>query len=178
MSSNANGRDITVKGIELGIDMLVDGIATVIPGNATVNLDGKTMSQADALKAAQAIQAVYKARRDLRNALAAKNLEIVTATNDEARRFLNAAFHMAAATLGAQNHDLRKLGFKPKRPPTKLSAEEAARRAEKSRRTREARHTLGPRQKAQIHGAAPDASPAPAPATPAPSPADTNRRAV
>lgn len=59
---------------------------------------------------------------------------------------------MAAAFLGESSGELLKFGFKPKgkRPP--LTLEQKAAKAEKARRTREARHTMGPRQKAAIHG--------------------------
>jgi hypothetical protein len=64
---------------------------------------------------------------------------------------------------GASSQTLVSFGLAPRKPRTRTVAEKAE-TAAKSAATRVARHTLGPRQKAAIHGVAP-ASPEPAVAT-------------
>jgi hypothetical protein len=71
-------------------------------------------------------------------------------------RFLEGRFGMASASLGD-------FGMKPRKARARTAAQKAA-TAQKSAATRTARHTLGPRQKAAIHGTA--AAPAPAPTEP------------
>jgi hypothetical protein len=55
------------------------------------------------------------------------------------------------ATLGAGSQTLVHFGFEPRKPPKRTVRAKAA-AAVKSRATRAERHTIGPRQKAAIHG--------------------------
>jgi hypothetical protein len=84
---------------------------------------------------------------------------------------IDALEHYLRGLFGSTSQTLVSFGLAPKRPPSRTVAEKAE-TAAKSAATRVARHTLGPRQKASIHGAAtpPAAEPTP-PATP-PAPAD------
>ena len=54
------------------------------------------------------------------------------------------------AYLGENNPDIEKFGFVAIGPRRKLSVEEKALRADKARRTRQARYTMGPKQKEAI----------------------------
>jgi hypothetical protein len=64
------------------------------------------------------------------------------------------------ATLGSRSPTLVDYGLTPKKPLKRTSAAKAQ-TAEKSLATRVARHTLGPRQKAGIHGSVPPAPQSP-----------------
>jgi hypothetical protein len=72
-----------------------------------------------------------------------------------------AALHTyLAATLGAASPTLVHFGFEPRKPPKRTVRAKAVVVA-KSLATRAQRHTMGPRQKAQIHGTVtPDDKPA------------------
>jgi hypothetical protein len=56
------------------------------------------------------------------------------------------------ALVGTKSSELTKFGLKPKKKPRALTVEERAAATAKLRATRAARHTMGPRQKAAIHG--------------------------
>jgi hypothetical protein len=64
------------------------------------------------------------------------------------------------ATLGSRSPTLVDYGLTPKKP-IKRTVAAKAQTAEKSAATRVARHTLGPRQKAGIHGSVPPAPQSP-----------------
>jgi hypothetical protein len=151
-----------VKGAELRLDMLAEGLRSV-PGRTSFMIDGETHTAADLLKQVDARRAVYKAVRDLRNQLRAKTSEKRDQRLDDGA-FLTQAQAGFRASLGSTNPDLTKFGFAAVRAPRQLTAEENARKAEQARATRAARGTKGNRQKAAIHGVV-EASPATRPSS-------------
>lgn len=154
-NSIVNTKNIAVKGLELQVDMMIQGIAALVPARSTVLIDGTSMTQPELLRAAQALQTSFKERRDLRSAFTQKQIEIDETTTPSAKKMVAACKIMAATLLGASNPSLATFGFKPKRKPTPLTSEQKSQKAKRSRATREARHTLGPRQKLAIMGSAP-----------------------
>jgi hypothetical protein len=98
------------------------------------------------------------------------------------RTFMSAYVTFVKATFGAQPDVLADFGLKPRKVTTPLTVAQKAEAKAKSQATREARHTMGPKQKKDVKGTvttivsstpstatAPVAtSPAPAPATAAP----------
>jgi len=73
--------------------------------------------------------------------------------------------HAIIAALGSRSPNLVKFGIDPKKDRRQLSSEEKAKKAEQARATRDARHTMGKRQKESIVGTVP-AAPSPAPEAP------------
>jgi len=142
----------SISGSEQTLDTFINALQQNVPANAVILVDGTAYSQQDLVKKADSERAFFK------NARAAKETS-KKATSDlriarpGIRKFLKAAKIGMKAYLGADNPDIEKYGFHFDRTG-ELSADQKAIRAEKSRRTREARHTLGKRQKAGIHGAA------------------------
>ena len=78
-----------------------------------------------------------------------------------ARSFVNELKLAIFTLMGSTNPDLVKFGLKPKKERRKLTGEERVRVTAKAKATREARHTLGPRAKAQIKGEVPPPPPPP-----------------
>lgn len=70
----------------------------------------------------------------------------------EIRRFMKEMKAAAFTLLGSTNPELEKFGFKPEKARRKLTGEELAVRAAKSRATREKRGTKGKRQKEAVKG--------------------------
>lgn len=71
----------------------------------------------------------------------------------DARAFLTELKPAIVALFGTRSVELEKFGIKPKKERRRSSVEEKAAAVERRRATREARHTLGRRQKADIKGA-------------------------
>jgi hypothetical protein len=68
---------------------------------------------------------------------------------------------------------LADFGLKARKPRTPLTPEQKAAAVKKADATRQARHTMGPKQKAAIKGTVPATEPATQPAAPAPTPPTT-----
>ena len=79
-----------------------------------------------------------------------------------ARDFVNELKPAIFAVMGSKNPDLAKFGIKPREAKKKLTGEQRVAVTAKMRATRQARHTLGPRQKSQIKGVVTDVTPPPA----------------
>ena len=108
------------------------------------------------------------------------SLQAVDAARAEAKRVLRQDEELTAKTDGilalvrqalvllylGNDAVLADLGLAPKKQPRQLTAEERLAKADRMRKTREARKTMGSRQKAKVHGettSAPEPTPATAP---------------
>jgi hypothetical protein len=151
MSTNGPNKNVTVKGVELHLDMISAGLPQVFPAGQIFQVGGKVMSFADLQKEVDSRRALFKSVRDLRNQLRAKTQE-KRERRAELGAFIEDVKVAFTATLGRENPELTKLGFAVAKPRTPLTSEEKALRAAKSRETRAARHTLGSRQKESIKG--------------------------
>ena len=84
------------------------------------------------------------------------------ARREQTAPLLAAVRAYAAVTFGEQSAEFTAFGFKP-RKVAQRTAESKAGAVEKLRATRVARHTMGKRQRAAIHGTVPTSSPASGP---------------
>jgi hypothetical protein len=158
---------------------LSDGVsrhAGVIP---TLVIDGHPYAAADIVAVLQEIIAsetsAVTTHAQWRAAVAADRAE-------RARRktFLSGLQQALRVAFGGQIDVLGDFGLAARKPRTPLTPQQKAAAAAKARATREARHTMGHKQKAKIKGTVPQAANPPAatpPATPpaAPSPPASER---
>ena len=152
MFNNANltpEKEVVVRGAELAFDMLYEGFETVIPTTATVVVNGKTLTQPEVLKAIDAIRALLRDERAAKTAYLERRVARLE-KDEEGRQLIRALQTAARYLLGPTNPKLATFGVAPRAEPRRLTGDELVLRAEKARRTREARHTLGPRQKAAL----------------------------
>ncbi len=146
---------------------LIDGFTKHAATLVTLLVAGNTVQTASLITVLQArIQAIKNAiaaHKAFTDAVAAARAEIVgtAAQVSGARQALKVAFSGQASTLGD-------FGLELPKARTPLTAEQKAAAKAKAEATREARHTMGPKQKAKVTGetAAAPAAPAPAPVTP------------
>lgn len=146
------------KGIALRFATLLNGLATGLPpGTTTIVVGGKRYTVPDLVKAAQQLDQPFQLRRQAYDTL--RQLAISRdADRTAAIEFLAEVKVGLAALFGRKNVDLSKFGFAPAKPRPKMSSEERVLRAAKAKLTREARHTLGRRQKAALTAATPSVS--------------------
>jgi hypothetical protein len=151
------------------LTQLIAGLQNSMPPGLTQLAAGGTVSTLAALVTElQAILAVYQAAEDA----AATHAKAILARDELAPTAIPRVEAIRFAVKGAfgkKSPDLPKVGMAPdKTPPTPTVAQKEQRVA-KGKATRVARGTLGPKQKAAIHGQV--ATPAPAsptvPVTPA-----------
>lgn len=140
------------KGIELRLDTAILGLQQHLPATVTSIVIGtQSYSVADAIKLLQSRVEPWKAKRAAKAAL--RQLAVDEDRDYEAA--LQALSDLRASlgvSLGRTNEALTNFGFKPERQRRDLTPEEKVLRAAKAKATREARHTLGSRQKAEIKG--------------------------
>jgi hypothetical protein len=156
---------------------LIEQLPILVPAGSFV-VNGTKFTTAEVVAEAQALVAALKASDVVR-----KQEHDATVTETGLRSSMKAKAssvrNYVVGTLGATSTQAAALGFEPaprSTPTAAVKAEAVAKRA----LTREARHTMGKKQKAAIHGtptaAAPTATPAaPAPATPV-APATTSNK--
>ena len=149
---NVVNTKVVVRGLELAFDMLHSGVASLLSSSTSLVMGGKSVSQPDLLKAIEAACAPVK---DERVAKAAYKKAVLARKerSREARKLVREVRAAIRVVLGEENPDLARFGIAPKSDPRPLTPEEKTLRAEKARRTRELRHTLGSRQKASIKAA-------------------------
>lgn len=99
-------------------------------------------------------QAVVEAGQVYDNAVLAR-----TAAMPRARDFTTVFYLALSAQLGADNAELATYGGRPRKVPPALTSEQKLAAVLKAKATRAARHTMGKRQKAAIHGTVPPAGP-------------------
>jgi hypothetical protein len=138
-----------IKGPELVLDTALRGVETELGKGHTVVVSGTAMSAHELTLGLREYDDVYKNIRRIRGELA-KAYDALRKAKPDEREFLKAFKAGLVARFGESNPELAKFGFKPKRQPQPLTSEEKAQRAEKNRQTRQARHTLGPRQREAI----------------------------
>jgi hypothetical protein len=151
MSGNGPAKDVTVKGVELHLDMIAEGLGQVFEDGTSFPMGGRSVPLQALQKDVDARRALYKRIRDVRNELRRLTLE-KRERQKETRSFLKTVKIAATALLGAGNPELTKLGYTVEKPRTPLTTEQLSVAAEKARATRAARHTLGPRQREAIKG--------------------------
>jgi hypothetical protein len=143
---------------------ILDGIDMHYANVSTLTLVGKQVAVADLKKAIEAdiaaSDASVKAKADLHTVVAAER-----SSHAQLNPLLASFKHTVLAQFGESadaTSVLADFGFTPRKSTKTTSATKAA-AAEKSKATREQRHTMGKRQKAKVHGTPP--APAPKPPT-------------
>jgi hypothetical protein len=152
-------------GLQMRLRSLIAGTEKHYP-NGSLTFDGATYTTAalvqalqsldDATTAMDAARAKWQDAVKAQRATKAKVAPIVKGY----RSYIVTLYGSASATLGD-------FGMVPRKAPAPRTAEQKAAAAARSKSTRAARHTMGPKQKAGIKGTAPTTAPAVAAATPA-----------
>jgi hypothetical protein len=130
---------------------LIAGAEKVLPGVTPVGLVGSTFTPAEITGK---LQAIVNLRADVEAAQATARAKLATeaAEMPALRTFMSAFVLHVQAAYGTSPDVLAAFGIHPKaRVP--LTVEEQAAAVAKRAATREARHTMGPRQKARVKGA-------------------------
>jgi hypothetical protein len=134
---------------------LVNGIETVFPSGATIVIEGTSYNQAAFLAKAQSFLNPEVAARQghlaLQKLVAAKD-----ANAKPADLFYDQVKQALVPFVGSTNVDtLAAYGVAPRRKTSQATSAETVMRAAKANETRQARDTLGPKEKASIKGAVP-----------------------
>jgi hypothetical protein len=143
-------------------DSILAGMPKLPSTLTSLSILGKTYTMADLATQLQ----VYKSKFD---ASGQAHAAAKTADDDvqkiaaEANEFVSEAKAALKAALGRKSSALETVGVKPDKTPAPLPLEKEVERAAKAKATRAARHTMGKKQKAAIHGQVP---PVPTPPKP------------
>jgi hypothetical protein len=135
--------------------LFLAGVAEVVPDKATLMIGGEATTKKELLQKLGELIVPYQQAVD---AEAAYRYAIATrdSQQESSKNYLDEARLVVLAFLGSKNPQLGKCGLSPEKPKTKLTSDQLAERTEKLRQTRQLRHTLGPKQKANIKaGSAP-----------------------
>jgi hypothetical protein len=148
--------------LTLGEEMkdLLDGLRTALPaGTQSFPVGSVVMTVSAVIQALMTFMGDWTVADDS----GAKFHAAVQRRDDNApaaRAFVDELKPAILAVMGSKNPDLLKFGMKPRQARKKLTSEQRVQANAKSLATREARHTMGPRQKAKIKGEVPPAPPA------------------
>jgi hypothetical protein len=127
-----------------------------VAAGTTIALNGRKMPLAD-------VVAIYQGRLDTAAVLAAKREETKIAlaadrSAERARLDADKALRAWVATeFGAESREALAFGFPPAKKPVR-TAQDKADAAKLAQATREARHTLGPKERLKIKGTLPPAA--------------------
>ena len=149
MSDPGPNKAAVAKGLELKLEILLDGLKSAFPAGIALKLGGV---DTDAATLVHELEAHVKAFRDVRDAATALSAKRVLLEGDKpAAKKLFALVRVALqAQFGPESTELVKYGLKPKRAPRPRTNEQKAVAAAKALKTRELRGTKGSRQKAAI----------------------------
>ena len=136
-----------------GLHTLIKGLLKHVDGTEPLLLGGKKykreeliafcQAQLEAIAQVEAAEARVTVLRAKRDALAQGHKPVIRALE-----------HHLRATLGADNLTLAEFGFRPAKKRKKPSGQEMLKAAEKGRATREARGTVGKKERLKIKGKA------------------------
>jgi hypothetical protein len=157
---NRDERNLADQNLMAGLTSKQQTLSSFMFGNTTHTTADIIATLQERIKTADAVdppraawRTAVKANRDLR------------ATTDP----IIAGVRQTLQTMFAGSIDtLAEFGLKPRKVPAALSPDEKAAAVLKAKATRKARMTMGPKQKAKIKGAAPQAEPATLPPAAAP----------
>jgi hypothetical protein len=135
-------------------------------GSATLPVDGKTEQVSDLASEVEGYHGTWSAAETTADAhaKAVKARDKIAVT---VRKRITALSKALKGALGATNPDLKDYGIKPDKVPEPLTTEKQAQKNAKNKATREARHTMGSKQKKAVKGQV-ATPPATAPASPTP----------
>jgi hypothetical protein len=164
MSTNVNsgsgsGGTVTTGGVQLGtaapkglrqrISQMIAGIQAAIPDGSSVTVGGVAMAKADLVNELSQISAAYQAIDA--GVLAAKGArsQLKSGLSGFQKTYLGIKDAMAAY-LGRGNPQLAQLGIKVSEGSKPLTPAQKVVKAEKAKKTRALRHTMGKVQKAAV----------------------------
>jgi hypothetical protein len=158
MSSSTTTINVTTQKATVTAEYkaLITGINQLLPGVDPFDIGSVTLSRADLLAKLQgrvdAANATKAALQAYRTAVANERASDATLKplRAQVKVYLQGRF-------GKTSTQLQSFGFTPNRVPVRTVKAKAAGVA-KSAATREARHTMGKKQKAAIHGTVPEAT--------------------
>jgi hypothetical protein len=166
--ASAGVKEATPKGLEAELTLLLKGLDGVIPNGTSVTIAAKSVTK-DELKAElQKELDLFLAIHSQVGALKTSRLALSQAL-PQIRQDVKNVRDALVGFLGRQNPLLQQMGIRASPGRRPATVEQKALRAQKVRATRAARHTMGARQRALVHGALPAASTAPAVSTVPPS---------
>src|SRR5581483_606227 len=129
-------------GAEQTLDTFVAKLSSSVPANVVILVDGVSYTQPDLVKKANEQLAFFKNARAAKDAWTKATADL-RAARGAIRQFLKATKIGMKGYLGVDNPAIEQFGFHFDKKP-EMSTDAKVLRAEKARRTREARHTLGP----------------------------------
>ena len=140
------------KSIQEGMQKLADGLASAPPcGATTLVIDGEAVPMSEVIADLRAWAAIYEAVWDAARAYQ-RALADRTATEATALPRLAMMGRTVKSMVGRTNPDLARYGLAPDKLRRTLTAEEKASATRLRKATRAARHTMGSRQKEEVHG--------------------------
>jgi hypothetical protein len=142
--------------VHAGLKALIGGLPNMPPGITAVTVLGNTYTLPDLGTKLSSYAAKYATAETL-TTQAKVAVDARDAEAAEAREFLSATKGAIKNALGRKSPALQTVGVTPEKTPAPPTAEEKQQRVAKAKATREARHTMGKKQKAKIKGQVPPA---------------------
>ncbi len=144
-----------VTGLELRLDTAIQGLQTAMPaGVTTIPIAGANLTIPDTIKLAQTRVLPWKSKRGANETLHQLRLDYPR-DYQAALEFLADLKAGLVPILGRTSASLTSFGFKPQKKRKEPSLAKKVISHAKGLNTRAARHTVGSKQKAEIHGAEP-----------------------
>jgi hypothetical protein len=135
----------------------IDGMNALLTDVTVVYVNGRAVPRAQVLETLNSRVTAAEATKAARLALH-KAIENEQAAEAQARPLRASLKLVVQARFGTNSPQVQSFGFSQnKRPKTPAATKAAA--VEKSKATRQARHTMGPKQKAPIKGTSPSETP-------------------
>jgi len=148
------------------VTALLNGLNSgTLAGLTEILVGGTVYKIPDLVTVLQQVQAMLQEVVDAETALA-KAVQTLNDQGPAARKLLQQTRRSVKAQIGNKSASLPLFGLVADKDRTPLTVQQTATKVERNLATREARHTMGPAQKAKVHGQVPAApqEPAPAPA--------------
>ncbi|MHB1843976.1 MAG: hypothetical protein ACYCWW_03950 [Deltaproteobacteria bacterium] len=147
MGANVSNKS-SPTAFETSVQKAISGVTNVIPAKSGVMIDGSLSTQAQILQKLQAIVAEYQAIRDARQALEDK-LQAARSSRTADHEYLMQLHGALVALFGRKSPVLQQFGYKPMKPTATTAAKKVSADA-KRKVTRQMRHVMGSRQKAEV----------------------------
>jgi hypothetical protein len=130
---------------------LKKGTIAVLSSKSTLEFGGRTWTREQLLQAFTAYIGKYEDVENARSDLKLK-IERRDASDGDAKAFVKKMSKSLLVKLDADSASLAKFGLAPPKAPRPLTGEEIIAKAQKARVTRQARNTLGRRQRLAVNG--------------------------
>ena len=147
------------------IAALLVGLTKLPSGVTSIMVDGMVYQVPDLVTKLTTLKALFDAADAALRAYK-KALASLGGTYDDTVTFVQNTRATVKPMIGRKSADLVDYGLKPDKTPAALTVEQTTTKVAKNKATRKARGTMGPKQKAAIHGTVPAEPPAPPTSTP------------